>query len=161
MIRRPSTTPRRALPGALLVAGLAACGPSSRIEYPGPGEVELGWGITELNRIADDQRVPIVHGVQGGFHIWGAMRARYLDPTRLDLEYSLTRRGEPDPYTVRVEREVDLDGGDGGRSFGLRLGTAVFLPEVEHVRGRDCRFRVEARDRFGRQAAAERRVIPE
>ena len=85
---------RAALASALLClafacAPLSACGPEIP-GYPGPAQALLGGGIYDFLQIPSCSRVPIIHGPQGGYHIWASLRARYLDFTGARVELSYT-----------------------------------------------------------------------
>ena len=55
--------------------------------------------------------------------------------------------------TGAVEFVVDLDD-------GVHFGSAVFLPDPEAVRGRACRFRIDATDADGCRASDEHTLTP-
>ena len=103
--------------------------------------------------------MPIVRGIQGGYHVWGAARARYVDPRELRLAFTLTIDGAVDPASIRYDH-VDLEGTRDGLSFGEHRGSAIFLPLVEEVRGKPCSLRLEVTDRAARTVVVSRRVRP-
>ena len=132
----------------------AGCGAS----FAGPPEVELGTGGDRFVAIHDGDTVAIVHGIQGGYHVWGAVRARYLDPRALRLRFTLALDDASAPLSVR-EDVGDLDGGDGSDP-GTHAGTTVFLPDPAVARDHACRFTVEVTDADGRTAGDSRRIVP-
>ena len=64
-------------------AGVDAGLPASR--------VELGVGRSVVDPFPADGRLPIVYGVQGGFHLDLGVRLFNLDPQDLILRYEMTR----------------------------------------------------------------------
>jgi hypothetical protein len=130
---------------------MAGCGGPAIVGPPG---VEIGTGSDHFVALADGDTVPIIHGIQGGYHVWGAVRARGVDPSGLRLRFTVWLTDGTDPVTTRTDR-VDLDGS------GVHAGTAVFLPDPTVVRDHDCRLRVDITDVDGRTAGDERVVRPE
>ena len=66
----------------------------------------LPWG--------DCARVPIIHGFQGGYHVWGGVRARYVTRSRLKLRFSVSDASGrliqyPGGARNPVEATVELD----------------------------------------------------
>ncbi len=92
-------------------------------------------------------------GLQGGYHVWGAVRAENVAPQNLRLTFSLYLADAAQPVTVRRDT-VDL-------TYGQHLGSAVFLPDASAVRGRPCRLHLDLTDEDGRAASDERRITPE
>lgn len=74
---------------AASVSALAG-GCQKPVAWPGPPEVVLGGGVLRFLAWNDCARVPIIHGVQGGYHVWGGVRARYVTLARLKLRFSVT-----------------------------------------------------------------------
>lgn len=59
----------------------AACVPD------GPLEIELGTGEVDFEPLADGDEIDVINGPQGGFHVLGSVRARFVetgDPNALD-----------------------------------------------------------------------------
>ena len=132
---------------AVLLTLVAACGAD------GPPSAEVGTGADRFEPLTDGEAVPIIHGLQGGYHVWGAVRARNLAGDGLHLTFTLTPVGAAWASSVRNDI-VDLVSGEHG-------GTAVFLPDPDAVRGRPCQLRLDATDTSGRTAASERSITPE
>jgi hypothetical protein len=146
---------------ALLVVAattLPACGHAPP-SFPAPPDVTLGTGSDLFVPVADGDQVPIIMGLQGGFHIWGSVRARYVDPHQLHLVFTLFLEGQDTPLTIRHDH-VDLAGTSDGLDYGEHLGSAVFLPDVMSVRGQPCRWRLDVTDLEGRTATVERAIHP-
>src|SRR5947209_6948520 len=108
---------------ALLVVTVGGCGGAPA----GVPAVEVGTGQETFIALGDGDAVPIIHGLQGGYHVWGAARASNLAASQLHLVFTLARVDGAAPSSTRTE-VVDLVGGE-------HLGTAVFVPEPDRVRG--------------------------
>jgi hypothetical protein len=177
MVSRVRAIPdrRRTLGVLVLAAAVMAAGCGAEEEgaaaYPGSPEIVLGTGYFSFAPIVDQEAVSVVSGPQGGYHIWGAVRGRYLNPEEVMLQFTLTLiESEELAQTIRVV--VDLgsaepppgsgeaapaDAGDGwGDSTGIRL----FVDPAE-VAGRALRIEVEATDQDGRAARDVAVVVPE
>lgn len=147
----------------LLVA--AACGAcagcgSSAVHFPGPPELELGTGFNQFVAVADGDPVPIIHGLQGGFHIWGSVQARYVDPIGINLRFEVTLAATGEPQALRDDNG-DLSGTSDGLSEGVHLGTAVIFKDVTLVQGQPCDWTVDLTDQEGRTAhAAHAGIVP-
>jgi hypothetical protein len=142
----------RLLLSAALCGACSACG-AGPVTFPGPPELELGTGFADFVPVADGDAVPIIHGLQGGYHIWGSLRARYLDPTALRLRFTVTLAGASSFEALR-EDTVDLDGTTDGLTPGTHLGSAVIFKDVRRVEGQPCDWTLDVTDREGRTAAA-------
>lgn len=130
-----------------LALALLGCHPVPD-SFPEPPRVELGSTADVFRPLSDGDAVQIVHGIQGGYHVWGAVRATFVDPREVRLRYTL-RLDDGTLVTVR-EDAGDLEGTDDGLTPGQRLGTAVFLPDPATIRGRRCRLSLELTDQRGR-----------
>ena len=139
-----------------LVVLLTACAEHSA-QYPGPPELSLGFGESELVLIHDGDPVPIATGQQGGTVVWGAASVRYLDPDQLELTFTITPpAGAPSLSRVLA----DLHDADGGFAASTTFGHPVFLPDEAQFQGQRCVWRLEARDRDGRTAVDEKTIVP-
>lgn len=140
----------------LIVVLLVACAHQGTT-YPGPPELVLGFGESQLVPLADGDLVPIAMGPQGGTIVWGAASVRYLDPEQLELTFTITP-----PRGARSLRRVlaALDDADGGFAVSATFGHPVFLPDEDEFRGLPCAWRLEARDRDGRSAVDEKTIVP-
>ena len=142
-----------------LIVLLAGCGPNLPASYPGPPDVQLGTGYQQFVAISDGDAVPIIMGLQGGFHVWGSVRARWLDPFQLHLHFTITLDGQSATQAVRDDN-IDLAGTDDGTTYGEHLGSAVIFNDVAMVRGQPCDFTLEVTDQFNRTATVEKRIVP-
>jgi hypothetical protein len=101
--------PRFCRPGTLLVLAMAGCGadppPPPPSLYPGPPQALLGGGVIDFNPLATCDQVGIIHGQQGGYHVWGSVRARYINPKAVSMRFTIT-----DVATANAVNVVDFSG---------------------------------------------------
>lgn len=116
----------------LRLAALALCtlaGGCQKTAWPGPPQAILGGGVLRFLPWGDCARVPIIHGVQGGYHVWGGVRARYVSP-QVQLRFTITDgsgqlvqypNGTPNPIRqsdvlgpLSPAELVPVDGGERG-----------------------------------------------
>ena len=99
----------------------------------GAGSVlELGTGITTFEPLPETgATLELTRGPQGGFHVYGAVRIRGVDPERAMLGYTVRRRSDGEAMTL--ERNVLLRTARllrDGESW-VRLGDLlIFIPDV-------------------------------
>jgi hypothetical protein len=103
-----------------------ACAPRPPPDTTGPWMV-VGTGLTEYVALDNCDHVPIVQGIQGGYHVWGALRAGgfALEPNafvRLTLELV------DDGHVVARTDYEDILPRDGGDYEYLGV-TVVFVEE--------------------------------
>ena len=171
-----------ALLGAALVTVLGAgC---IDLDRPGPlvpDSLVLGTGSPLFVPIVDGDRVEIIHGPQGGFHINGSLLARGLGD-HLRLVFTLTRLDDgwiaPEVDTSvfvmpMTDEVLSLDGGhagtDGGvfhfvlppgdGTWGVAPGSRVFIDNPDEIDGRRVRLVVTATADDSRQAQDQRWFI--
>lgn len=153
------------LPAALLplsLLPLAACpGPDLGEDpslVPGTGEVEF----IALEAAGND--LPLVSGVQGGTHVWGAARVAGIDWRDVTISWTLLdAEGEvvTPPTTIAQALQACGQGDEGCRpGVGEVVAVPVVLEEPGTLRGDDLTMRVHASDDEGREATAERPVRP-
>jgi hypothetical protein len=134
---------------ALLVIVVSACGGPKQSS----ASLELGTGDQRFITLNDGDPVPIIHGLQGGYHVWGSVRVSNMAPMGLHLQFALARVDGSGPPTMRTD-VVDLVDGE-------HLGTAVFVPDPDGVRDQPCALSVSAIDGDGRAATGERKIVPQ
>lgn len=165
---------RRALPVglsglALSLAGALGCSSTEDIRAPsdeGPPVVVIGTGVSEFLPIVDGDAVPIVRGIQGGYHIWGAVRAQHLIPDQVRLHYSLILLATNETVNTvdRVERlsaANALEGADSdGADWWQSTGSFVFVPMPAAIDQQPVRLQVDATDTADHYASDSRVIIP-
>lgn len=120
---------------------------------------EIGGGKDGFVVLADGDPVPVIMGVQGGYHIWTSVRVH--DPTLKVVAVSLTSRFEDTGALVgqpSKEAAVFDDSGDGWR---VNLGMRSFIDAPAPVKGKRVTLRVEFVAPDGRYGSDERTIVPQ
>lgn len=153
-MRRP---PQHTAAPLVLVALLAGCG-GSGAEPPGEAAVELGTGEWEMLPITDGQDVELIHGAQGGYHVWASIRADGIEPEDVILEVETQPADESlPPEKSRVQVDFDRDPDTGEAVF---IGWPAILSQPGCVVDRMLRLQVTLTDRRGAAGMDERYVVP-
>ncbi len=152
----PSRTPAVliTLHFVLLSVGAAGCAMDS-----GEGYAELGTGEWRFESVVPEQELSIVHGAQGGFHVWVSARASGIepDPVRLLLETEPldgSRPLERSDVPTHMEPAAEIDG-----MFEL-LGWPAVLAHPGCDVGKPIRISVTLTDTNGTRATAEEVIVP-
>jgi hypothetical protein len=125
----------------------------------GAPAVDVGTGADRFLPLHDGDVVPIIHGPQGGYHVWGAAHATNVEKLDVRLRFSISLDGgDSTPVTVRTDT-VDLTGPDA--KGGDVAGTAVFLPDPTVVQGKPCWLILDLVDRLGQKASARHLTTPD
>ncbi len=120
-----------------------------------PG-ITVGTGAENYAPLSDGDEVHIARGLQGGTHIWGAVRAsRGLDPIQIELKYSVLKNGveiggEPSVFRINL-----IGHGEFNEVAGLR----GIVPDPEAVAGQELVLKIVATATGGRAAEHQRKVI--
>ena len=75
---------------------LVSCGGGSDdppVHDQGTPFVQIGTGSAEFAPLTEGQEVRITAGPQGGYHVWGALRAGGFNPNDVFIEFRLVRDG--------------------------------------------------------------------
>ncbi len=142
---------------------MTSCGPDE-LAVPGPVpvpstpptlEIDVGTGATEFVDLADEVPVELVHGVQGGFHVWTGIRVH--DERFSDVQVNLSTRFEDGTPAGPASSTVTTLGAarEGARSAA---GLRNFIGNAEAVRGKRIVLRVEVITKDQQHGAAERVV---
>ncbi|MFN3197344.1 MAG: hypothetical protein ACE366_02830 [Bradymonadia bacterium] len=75
-------------------SGGGGSGGTSMMPDAAMGSIELGTGFRSFESLEDGQEVPIIAGIQGGFHIWGAIRGEHFDGSEVRMLFELVQDGE-------------------------------------------------------------------
>jgi hypothetical protein len=122
----------------------------------GTPEITVGTGAENYAPLNDGDEVQIARGLQGGTHIWGAVRAsRGLDPVQLELKFSVLKNGvelsgEPSVFHLNL-----IGHGEFNEVAGLR----GIVPDPQAVAGQELVLKIVATDNGGRTAEHQRKVI--
>lgn len=125
---------RRALRWRLAAAlacmlGLTGCDGAPKDPQPETGDpaCTLGTGAPIWEPLADGDELPVIFGPQGGYHVWGSVRATGIDPG------DFYDAASPDNPTTVFNAYLD-DGTRVGGTARLRSGLKVRSDGVmEHV----------------------------
>ena len=152
----------RVLAGLGAVALVAACAGGEPDLSVDPF-VEIGTGEVRFETLTDGQEAPTVYGIQGGYHIWGSVRATGIDWRRLELHFELTGEdGElvsnPTLLPAQLRDCSDQEGCDEG--MGEVVGITVFVDDPPAIWGDDITMSVHASDDEGRESYDERLLKP-
>jgi hypothetical protein len=140
---------------------LAGCGPNLDVDPL----LILGTGETEfvpLTAGVDD--LVLASGVQGGQHVWGAVRATGVDWTNLTITWELTDEDEEEvTETTTIRQSLNHctrsdDACEGG--MGEIVAVTVIIDDVSGVRGDELTMTVRASDEDGREATATSKIRP-
>lgn len=146
---------------------LAACGPTPNgIDGGSPGSdagaidggpsVEVGTGQNEFVALGVLDRIDIVLGPQGGYHVWGAVRVTGMNPSRIAVDLSVVLVGTPsETLSISPYRLTLLRVGSAYEWYGL-LG---FVPDPQRADGREVMLTMDVKDTAGRAGSDARRVI--
>lgn len=111
----------------------------------------------EFTPVSDGDVLEIEAGMQGGYHIWGAVRIDETSPRDVLVEFELLVEEEVVGQVSYID-DVFADP-DGGYVLG---GITVFIAndiDPESLDGRELMMRVRVEDMFRRVGTAERRIV--
>lgn len=146
--------------GLGLAASLAAGCMASASVAPEPGEprLELGTGTARFAPVQDGDALPMVHGAQGGWHVWVAVRAEHVDVSLASLEIEHQPADESEPAVVsRTGVVFDPADAEGGR---VSLGWPAIFADPACSVGRLHRVHVTLTTATGVRLEAEREIVP-
>jgi hypothetical protein len=150
------------------LAGLCACGTGVKaVDDAGRDEtdagqstsgkdLEVGTGSSDFEALTDGQSVQIIHGPQGGYHVWAALRASRskVAPERAQVYARLSFNGtelSANGYSLNL-----VEVGDFYEWYGLQ----ALIPDPTAVDGQTVLLRLELTDSTGFTATDERRLVP-
>lgn len=138
-----TVAPLLALAGLTLVACAGE-------EPAGELAIELGTGEWQFEPLVDGQSVRLVHGAQGGWHVWTSVRTTGVDPehVRLELGMRLADDPEADWDTSRIDVRMVEDG-----DALAYLGYPFVVPRPACVVGRPLELRATLTDAHGRRGS--------
>lgn len=141
------------LPAVLLCAACGGDGAGTASE-PSRFRVVLGTGEDRFEPLAEDQRVPLIRGIQGGYHIWSSFIAYGFETDVLRMELTTSIDDNPAsmlqmPGNVRVRPVVDPEGEPGWAS----VGWPAFIDNPTCAHERRLRFDLTVRDEAGNSAS--------
>jgi hypothetical protein len=121
-------------------------------------QLELGTGTFRYEPLEDGAEVPLVHGAQGGWHVWLSVRASGIDEETGSLLIEMQRADESvPPQNVRVGIRFDPPNADGMRDY---LGWPAIMSDPSCAVGHLYRIRATFTTSRGERLTAERYLIP-
>lgn len=153
--------PRSSLTLLTLVALAGCAGPNLDTDPL----VVAGTGETEFIALTDGiDDLPLTNGVQGGTHIWGAVRATGMDWEELTVTWEVTDEDGlrvTEPTTIR-QQLVPCTASDPACEPGMGelVAVTVVMDDPGGVRGDELTMAVDASDADGRSASATSQIRP-
>ena len=148
---------------ALLAVGCSSEAPEDPVYSADPSAgallVETGVGYVDFIPVSDGDRVQVVMGPQGGYHIWTAIRVRApaLETVQVTFSTRFASNGKEAGWPSR--RMLKLPPQQDGRQDGAGLPNLVSDPNA--VRDQRIVLRAEVIASDGRSGSAECVVVPE
>lgn len=143
---------------ACAMVALAGCAAASADPQPTEAELELGTGTARFVPLADGDEVAMVHGAQGGWHLWISARATGMASAMGSLEIAHGPADGSTPLEVtRAGVTFDPADAEGRRTS---LGWQAILPDPPCSVGRLHRVRITVTTSSGDRVSAERDVMP-
>lgn len=121
--------------------------------------IRIGTGFRRFEELASGQEVPIIAGIQGGFHVWGGFIGRGFDDADVRILYTLDLEGMP--YAAADYFEFELP--KNSRSEFEYAGVSVIYfdnDDVDLTTGQEMTLKVEVVTRDGMMLRDERQLIP-
>lgn len=159
-----STVIDRSARVALVAVALVCCGSEGegRSLAPIPNTpptltVEVGTGFIDYVPLADGDGIEIVHGSQGGWHVWTGVKVpdASVQDVRINLFTRFADGGQPagDASSVAASLGPTLDGAR------ANAGMRNFITDGNTIHGKELVLRVEVVANDGRHGVGERRVV--
>jgi hypothetical protein len=126
----------------------------------GEGVAELGTGEAEFEPLAEGQEVPIIHGAQGGYHVWLSAQVLGLGAQRVAMTIETRRAdGTLPPETSNVVIPLSPS----AETAGMRelVGWPAILADPDAVAGAPLHVSIRFVDPVtGVTAFDERTILP-
>lgn len=107
----------------------------------GPFEMALGTGIDRFEPLEDGDTVVMAEGIQGGFHIWGALSGTGFNPEDGVADFRLRNAAEEVVGALVWTGDYRCDAATGrwyGAGLTVFLDFAVWPPDVDGERWSMC-----------------------
>ena len=153
-----ATTRYRAM---LLASALALSSCEADGEEPDlPPALQIGTGEVQFEPLTAGQRVQLVAGTQGGYHVWLSLRAQGFEGERLRMQLELASEG-PAPL-ARSDLEVPFERAAAQRTgeWVEYVGWPAQLLEPWCAVERNLTVRVTVSDRQGHTASGTAMLVP-
>lgn len=127
-------------------------------DAPSGPVISLGSGIERFVPVAPGRGLRVTEGIQGGYHIFGSVRAEGIEAWDAHVEFELWQ-GATQIGGARFIDDFRVHAGD-----LVFTGATVFLFAThppEAIADRETRMTVVVTDRTGASGQAEMRFVPE
>lgn len=141
-----------------LSVGCGSGGGSSESAADAP-RVVLGTGRLAFEPLDSGASVPLIAGIQGGYHVWVSFLAYGFETEILNMALAtrLDDRVESFPAPVRVSAKPGTD--SAGAPAGVMLGWPAVLVDARCSNGREIEVDLDVTDSNGRSASDVRRWV--
>jgi hypothetical protein len=123
--------------------------------------VVLGTGESEFETMDGEPVITLVHGAQGGFHVWASFLAYGFEAQALDLTLTTRVEGASENLVMHghvTTREVQDATGQSARSFA---GYPAQVRDARCVNGHRVELRLHLSDPLGHSADDLRHCVAE
>lgn len=134
----------------------------------------MAVGGSDLDGLAfvpldDCPELPIIHGIQGGYHVWGSVHVRDVSPIKALVRVRLRDMASGElvaPGDVTLSLDLDtVPDADGGPPWLERNGLPVYVADPCPIDGHELRLEGKVVDLYGVEREAEgcliARMLPE
>lgn len=170
------------LTACVLVAAAVACGgdesesPGSVVDSRDAGQnpdgnaselawIRIGTGARQYESLSPGQRVPIIAGPQGGYHIWGGVAGSGFDPVDATMEFVLVLDGEViggTTYLDDLDERTDSSEPEVDWRYEYAAVAVIIRDEApEDVSGRTVTMAVRLTTRDGTELTDNIDVVPD
>jgi hypothetical protein len=126
----------------------------------GEGVAELGTGEAEFEPLTDGQVVPIIHGAQGGYHVWLSAQVLGLEARRVSM-FIETQREDGTLPAETSNVTISLTPSESAEGMRELVGWPAILANPDGVNGAPLRVTIRFADPVsGVVASDERTIIP-
>jgi N-acetylneuraminic acid mutarotase len=137
----------------------AACSPGTKATgTPDSGHaaggnpvVEVGTGSAEFVPLKNGDSVPIIHGPQGGTHIWGSVSVQHLTPGTVSVTYAVSSQGSTLSSTT-----YQLDASGDPWTWAGFIGV---VPDPMAIDGQTVTLTMTVKDARGNAGSDQRQVV--
>lgn len=128
----------------------------------------IGTGFPDFEALELGQEVPIIEGIQGGFHIWGGFLIRGVDPDDLSIDFTAELDGEvvasaryQDDLYLAFDPEAWPAFADGAWDYAYAAVAVIFDDAIDPdaISGSRLSFDVTVTDRNGVTVADSTEVV--
>ena len=121
--------------------------------------LEIGTGARRYEPLEAGQRIPIIQGIQGGYHVWGGLRAAGFEDAEVRIRFALHRGDELLAQADYIEPTLPV-AADGTYTYG---GVAVVFVDnalVDPASGQTLRLSAEVEATDGTRLGDAVEVVP-